>query len=332
MTIIEPCGVRILGSGSAVPNNILGNIELAKRFDVDPEWIEQRTGIIERRICNDDEGTFELQTRALKQALENTGLKGSDLSLIICASVTSEMTCPSNACRVAHEVNAAPAGAFDMVAACSGFVYAMNLADSLIRSGTQHTIAVIGCDAMSKLTDPNDRGTSILFGDAAGAVILQRCDDPKLGCFYQTMNADGETWPALYIPQKEKDIVPGDEETATKIGDLRMKGKEVYKFAVTKFQEIAETLMDETGLKPDDISQFICHQSNMRIIESAQTKLGLADEKVYKNIRNFANSSSGAAALCFDQLWQDGKINRGETIVMLAFGGGLTWSSSAWRI
>jgi len=331
MKSIEPRGVRILGSGSAVPDNILGNEELAKRFDVDIEWIEQRTGIIERHYCNEEEGTFELQVIALKNALENTGLKGSDLSLIICASVTSEMTCPSNACRVSHEVSAAPAGAFDIVAACSGFVYAMNLADSLIRSGTQHTIAVVGCDAMSKLTDQTDRGTSILFGDAAGAVILQACDDPEIGCFYQTMSADGECWPALYIPSCEAEVLEGDTAT-TSFGNLRMKGKEVYKFAVTKFQEIAETLLEETGLKPEDVSQFICHQSNMRIIESAQTRLGLSDDKVYKNISHFGNSSAGAAALCFDQLWQDGKINRGDTIVLLAFGGGLTWASSAWRV
>jgi 3-oxoacyl-[acyl-carrier-protein] synthase-3 len=331
MTTIEPCGVRVLGTGSAVPSNILRNEELAKRFDVDVDWIEQRTGIIERRYCNEDEGTFELQTRALKAALDDAGLRGSDLSLIISASVTSEMTCPSNACRLSAEVDAAPAGAFDIVAACSGFVYAMNLADSLIKSGTQHTIAVVGCDAMSKLTDQLDRGTSILFGDAAGAVILQKCDDPEIGCFYQTMNGDGACWPALYIPANESEVVEGDTAT-TSFGNLRMKGKEVYKFAVTKFTEIAETLLEETGLKPEDVSQFICHQSNMRIIESAQTRLGLSDDKVYKNISHFGNSSAGAAALCFDQLWKDGKINRGDTIVLLAFGGGLTWASSAWKI
>ena len=331
MTLQKPCGVRVLGTGSAVPDNILGNEELAKRFDVDVAWIEQRTGIIERRFCDDDKGAFELQTQALKTALENTGLKGSDLSLIICASVTSEMTCPSNACRVANEVNAAPAGAFDIVAACSGFVYAMNLADSLIRSGPYETIAVVSGDAMTKLTDDNDRGTSILFGDVAGAAILQRCDDPEIGCFYQTMQADGETWPCLYIPTRKEHVVAGDTATS-ELGKLRMRGKEVYKFAVTKFQEIAESLLEETGLTPDDVSQFICHQSNMRIIESAQKKIGLSDDKVYKNIRHYGNSSAGAAALCFDQLWQDGKINRGDVIVMLAFGGGLTWASSAWRI
>ena len=331
MTTFEPCGVRVLGTGSAVPDNVLGNEELAKRFDVDVDWIEQRTGIIERRYCNEDEGTFELQTRALKAALDDAGLKGSDLSLIISASVTSEMTCPSNACRLSAEVSAAPAGAFDIVAACSGFVYAMNIADSLIKSGTQHTIAVVGCDAMSKLTDPLDRGTSILFGDAAGAVILQKCDDPEIGCFYQTLNGDGACWPALYIPANESEVVDGDTAT-TSFGNLRMKGKEVYKFAVTKFTEIAETLLEETGLKPEDVSQFICHQSNMRIIESAQTRLGLSDDKVYKNISHYGNSSAGAAALCFDQLWKDGKIKRGDTIVLLAFGGGLTWASSAWKI
>ena len=331
MNLEASCGVKILGTGSAVPNNILANPELAERFNVDVDWIEQRTGIRQRRLCDENEGTFELQVRALSSALENTNLQGSDLDLIICATVTAEMTCPSNACRVANEVNAAPAGAFDLVAACSGFVYAMNVADSLIKAGSYNTIAVVGCDAMSKLTDPNDRGTSILFGDAAGAAILQKCEDPETGCFYQTMSADGETWPALYIPKEEKDLVKGDDAT-TEVGMLRMRGKEVYKFAVTKFQEITETLLEETGLSPDDVSQFICHQSNMRIIESAQNKIGLPDEKVYKNIELFGNSSAGAVALCFDQLWQKGKIAKGDIVVMLAFGGGLTWSSSAWRI
>lgn len=331
MTSKKACGVRILGTGSAIPEVVVGNAELAKRFDVDEAWIEQRTGILERRYCEDDVGTFDLQVKALQKALDDASIKGSDLSLIICASVTSEMTCPSNACRVAEAVDAAPAGAFDLVAACSGFVYAMNIADSLIRSGCHHTIAVIGGDAMSKLTDRNERGMSILFGDAAGAVILQRCDDPEIGCFYQTMEADAESWPALYIPRRESDIVEGDEAT-TEIGMLRMRGKEVYKFAVTKFQEIAENLLEETGLSPDDVSQFICHQSNARIIESAQSKLGLSDDKVYKNISKYGNSSAGAAALCLDELWQDKKINPGDTIVLLAFGGGLTWASSAWRI
>ncbi|MBC8523254.1 ketoacyl-ACP synthase III [PVC group bacterium] len=331
MNTMKPCGVRLLGTGSAVPDDILANQELADQFNVDVDWIEQRTGIIERRICSEDVGTFELQSEALKQALENTGLQGSDLSLIICASVTSEMTCPSNACRVAAEVNAAPAGAFDLVAACCGFVYAMNVADSLIRSGQYETIAVVGCDAMSKLTDRQDRGTSILFGDAAGAAILRRDDDPELGCFYQNMHADGEPWPALYIPKTESQVVEGDPST-TKLGCLRMQGKEVYKFAVSTFTRITEELLNETGLKPDDVTQFICHQSNMRIIESAQEKLGLPDEKVYKNIRYFGNSSSGSAALCFDQLWQAGKMKHGDTIVLLAFGGGLTWASSAWRL
>jgi 3-oxoacyl-[acyl-carrier-protein] synthase-3 len=331
MTPSGLCGVRILGSGSAVPDNVVGNEELAKRFGVDVQWIEQRTGIIERRHCVEGESALDLQVQSLELALDNAGIKASDLSLLICASVSSAMTCPSNACRVSAIVGAAPAGAFDLVAACSGYVYGMNIADSLIRSGTYKTIAVIGCDTMSTLSDKNERGSSILFGDAAGTTILQRCDEPEIGCFYQTLHADGEHWPVLYIPTRQEDVVEGDTAT-TEIGKLRMRGKEVYKFAVTKFQEIINSLLEETGLTPDDVSQFICHQSNMRIIESAQQKLGLPDEKVYKNISKYGNSSAGAAALCFDELWHAGKINRGDTIVLVAFGGGLTWASSAWRV
>ncbi len=327
----ERCGVRILGTGSAIPSGILDNATLAARFDVDEEWIHQRTGIRERRICQDGESTFTLQVQALERALESAGVDAADLSMVVAASVSSEMTCPSNASRVSEAVGAPGAGAFDLVAACSGFVYAMNTAECLVRSGRYETIAVVGCDSMSLISDANHRGSAILFGDAAGAAILQRCDDPEIGCFYQVMGGDSTQWPTLYIPRREEDEVEGDGFDLA-LGMLRMKGKEVYKFAVKKFQEVAEDLLRETGLGVDDISQFICHQSNARIIESAQTKLGLPPEKVYMNIDRYGNSSSGSVGLCLDELWRSGRISRGDVIVMLAFGGGLTWASGAWRI
>lgn len=329
-----PFGVRIAGCGSAVPDRVLTNADLEKIMDTSDEWIVQRTGIRERRIVDQNgEGTYSLSLEALQHALDDANMKGSDLDLVIAASVTSEMTCPSNACRIADAVDASPAGAFDLVAACSGFVYALNVAESLIRSGRFRTIGIIGCDAMSTAVDYDDRSVSILFGDAAGSMILQRDDEsPDIGCLYQTLNADGATWPSLYMPRREADVPDGDSCNPIRLGYLRMHGREVYKFAVTKFREVIEDALEKTGLTIDDVSQFVCHQSNVRIINAAMEKLGLPEDKVHINIDRYGNSSAGSVGLCFDQLWRAGKIKRGDTVVLVAFGGGLTWASSVWKM
>ena len=329
-----PCGVRMTGCGSAVPDKRLTNDDLAKMVDTSDEWIQQRTGISERRIIDPSkgEGQLSLATEALRQALLDADMTGSDLDLIINASVTAEMTCPSNACRISAALDAQPAAAFDVVAACSGFVYALNLADSLIRSGRFNSIGVIGCDAMSTAIDYSDRSVSILFGDAAGATVLVRDDDPDRGCIHQVMEADGRSWPSLFIPNKECDVPSEAKESHARMGTLRMDGREVYRFAVNKFREVIEEALTSTGLAVDDVAQFICHQSNVRIIDSAKEKLGLPDDKVYINIDKYGNSSAGSVGLCLDQLWKAGKVKSGDTIVLVAFGGGMTWSSSVWRV
>ncbi|MDG2093715.1 MAG: ketoacyl-ACP synthase III [Phycisphaerales bacterium] len=328
-----PHGVRIAGTGSAVPERVLTNADLASMMDTSDEWIRQRTGIAERRICTPGkESAYTLQRDSLERALEDAGMKGSDLDLIIVASVSSEMTCPSNACRIGAALGAAPAGAFDLVAACSGFVYAMNLADSLIRSGRHKAIGVVGCDAMSTIVDYNERSVSILFGDAAGAAIQVRDDNPDKGCIYQVIQSDGENWPSLFLPRKKEDIPPNSPEIDIELGKLRMEGRDVYRFAVSKFKEVIQDALNSTGLTADDIAQFICHQSNIRIIESAKEKLGLPDEKVYVNIDRYGNSSAGSVGLCFDQIRRAGKLEEGDTVVFVAFGGGLTWASSVWNL
>ena len=334
MTMSKPCGVRIAGVGSAVPDKRLTNADLASMVDTSDEWIVQRTGIKERRIIDRDAGESQcwLATQSLRRALDDASMDAKDLDLIIHASVSSEMTCPSNACRVADNLDAGTTGAFDLIAACCGYVYSMNVADSLIRSGRHQAIGVIGCDAMSTLIDYTDRGVSILFGDAAGAAVLTRDEDPNRGCVYQVMEGDGRGWPSLFIPRNERDVPSGVSAPPTQLGCLRMDGREVYKFAVNKFREVIEDALSATGLSVDDVAQFVCHQSNMRIIESAKAKIGLPDEKVYVNIDRYGNSSSGSVGLCVDQLWKAGKINSGDTIIMVAFGGGMTWSSSVWNV
>lgn len=326
-------GVRIVGSGSAVPDRVLSNADLERMMNTSDEWITQRTGIRERRVLDPaHEDSVTLATRAISRALEDANLEATDLNLLIIATVTAEMTCPSNACRVADLIGAAPAGAFDLVAACSGFVYGLNVADSIVRSGRFRTVGVIGCDAMSTVVDYDDRSVSILFGDAAGAVILQQDDDPQRGCIYQTMNADASQWHSLYLPRREREVPTEDLDNPIRLGNLRMNGREVYKFAVNKFREVIEDALAKTGLSIDDVSQFVCHQSNVRIIDAAKERIGLPDEKVHVNIHKYGNSSAGSVGLCFDELRQAGRVKDGDIVVFVAFGGGLTWASSVWRV
>jgi 3-oxoacyl-[acyl-carrier-protein] synthase-3 len=333
MTAPGQFGVRIAGVGSAVPSKVLRNADLEKMMDTSDEWIVKRTGIHERRIVEAErEGTYTLSRDALRNALDHAGLYATDLDQIIIGTVTAEMTCPSVACRVSDALGAAPAGAFDLVAACSGFVYSINVADSLIRAGRNNVVGVVGCDTMSTVTDFTERTVSILFGDAAGAAILVRDPDPSVGCIYQSSQADGAMWESLYMPRREQEIPDHDRDNAIRIGCLRMNGREIYKFAVTKFREVIREALDATGLTVDDVSQFVCHQSNVRIIDAAKDKLGLPPEKVYINIDHYGNSSAGSVGLCLDQLWRGGKIKRGDHIILIAFGGGLTWATSVWKI
>ncbi len=326
-------GVRLAGFGSAVPDRVLTNHDLEKMLDTSDEWIVQRTGIRERRVVEQAcEGTFTLGRDALQRALEDAGMPASQLDLIIFGTVTAEMTCPSNACRVAAALGAVPTPAFDLVAACSGFLYGLNVANSLIRSGHYQTIGVIGCDSMSTVVDFGERTVSILFGDAAGSVVATRDDDPDVGCLYQSMYADGTGWESLYMPRREQEIPDHDRENPIRIGCLRMHGREIFKFGITKLRELITAGLEGAGLCPSQISQFICHQSNQRLIEAAREKLGLPAEKFYVNIDRYGNSSAGSVGLCLDQLWKAGTIKRGDHVMLVAIGGGLTWASSVWRL
>jgi len=326
------CGVRILGTGSAVPERRLTNADFARMMDTSDEWIKQRTGISERRVLDlRTEGCSTLAQRGLERALVAAGIKATELDFVIVATVTMEMTCPSVACRIAGAIGATNAAAFDLGAACSGFVYALNTAEAMIRAGRARTIAVLGAEAMSSIIDYTDRSVSILFGDAAGCAIIQAVPDSTKGCIYQHMGADGSGWHALYIPRRQSDVPAEDADNPIRLGSLRMNGKEVFRFAVTKFKEVIEDAFKKTNLTPADVSQVICHQSNIRIIDSAREKLNIDPSKIYVNIDRYGNSSAGSVPLCLDELWRDGKITPGKPFMMVAFGGGLTWASSVWN-
>ena len=325
-------GVRIIGTGSAVPEGRLTNADFARMMDTTDEWIKQRTGISERRILDlRTQGCSTLARLSLERALEASGVKAEELDLIIVGTVTGEMTCPSVAARIAGEIGAKNAAAFDLGAACCGFLYSLNIGESIVRAGRARTVAVIGADAMSSIIDYTDRSVSILFGDAAGCAILRSDDDPSVGCIYQHMGADGSGWHALYIPRREADVPVEDSANPIRLGCLRMNGKEVFRFAVTKFKEVLEDAFAKTGLTPDDVSQVVCHQSNIRIIDSAREKLNIDPSKIFVNIDYYGNSSAGSVGLCLDQLSRAGKITPGKPFMLVAFGGGLTWASSVWK-
>ena len=324
-------GVRIAGTGSYTPEKLLTNDDLAKMVDTSDEWITQRTGIKRRHICEQDtENTFTMARAALTRAVEKSDIDPSTLDMVIVGTVTSPMACPSTAARLTAEIGATPAAAFDLSAACCGFLYSMNIADSMIRVGRADRIAIVGVDHMSSVLDYDDRSCSILFGDAAGAAILEATDDPTRGGVYQTMHADGRGWESLYIPRRESDLVEGADPDEIRIGCLRMNGREVYKFAVTKFQRSIKKALEARGLEPDDVGSYICHQSNARIIESAVEKLGLPPDRVYINIDEYGNTSAGSVGLCLDEMMSKDLIDQSKPTLLVAFGGGMTWASSLW--
>lgn len=332
---LKRIGVRLAGSGSALPANRLTNDELAAVMDTNDEWIRQRTGIAERRRVDltTGEGATSLSADALTRALADAKIDAGELDMVIVATVSGEMTCPSTACRVAASVGAKNAGAFDVLAACSGFVFALNVAHDMIRAGSYRTIGVVGCDVLTPLMNYSDAGraVAILFGDAAGAAILRATDDPGLGIVAQSIRADGNRWGDLYLPIAQRDY-PADADRATvRPRCLQMNGRDVYKFAVTTFSKLIEETLNKAGIKADDVDHFICHQSNARILESAREKFGIPPEKMYVNIDRVGNTSAGSVPLCLDELRSQGRVNDGDVVMFVAFGGGLTWGSSLWQ-
>ncbi|MBL9140834.1 MAG: ketoacyl-ACP synthase III [Phycisphaerae bacterium] len=325
-------GTRIAGTGSALPEARLTNADLERLVDTSDEWIRQRTGIVERRKAGPGDTSVTLASSALSKALDAAHMKADELDLIICGTCTGEMNCPATAARISEAVGCKVTGAFDLNAACCGFVYGMNLADTLVRSGRAQRVGVIGVEMLTRMVDYTERGTSIMFGDGAGAAVIVADPDPARGCVFQTMRGDGRMWRKLYRPFTTADVPEGDENNPVRVGYLRMHGREIYKFAVTQFQDSITEALDAAGLKVDDVQQYICHQSNLRIIESAVEKLKLPADRVYVNIERVGNTSSASVGICLDECVRSGKIAPGKPIVLVAFGAGVTWASCVWNV
>lgn len=327
-------GVVIAGSGSALPERIITNNDIATIVDTTDEWIHQRTGIRQRRVCTPakGEGNLSLCTESLRRALAAASLQASDLDLIICGTISQDMRCPSTACLIGGALGAGHAAAWDLGAACSGFVYSLNTAHDLIRCGNFKTVGVIGADTVSSLVDYTNRSVCILFGDAAGAVVLRATDDVTKGCIAQCNHADGTSWQELYLPNEESQIDATHDRGVHRPGCLQMNGKAVFKFAVSTFQELIAETLAKAGMEVNDIDMFVCHQSNARILEAARERFGIPSEKLYVNIDRVGNTSAGSVPLCFDELKRAGKVQPGMVIMFVAFGAGLTWCSSLWQV
>ncbi len=321
----------IAGTGSYVPQQRLTNDDLAKIVDTSDEWIVQRTGIRERRIVDAGESTATMATSAAKQALEAAGIPASDLDLIICATITPEMQFPSTACFVAAELGLNTTPAFDVTAACSGFIYAMEAAANFISTGRYRNIMVIGVETLSRITDYKDRGSCILFGDGAGAAVMQRAPENGRGMLYSSLYADGQRWDLLFCqpgsrhPVSQKTVDGGWQY-------IKIKGREIYKFAVQRFYELIEDAMRKCELTADDVKMVIPHQVNQRIIDSAVERLGLPPNKVYVNIDKYGNTSAASIPIALDEAIRAGKLAKGDTVIFVAFGAGLTWANAVVRL
>jgi 3-oxoacyl-[acyl-carrier-protein] synthase-3 len=323
-----PYRAVITGYGSFAPEKKLTNDELAKMIDTSDEWITTRTGIKVRHITNDSESTAFLATEAAKKALAEAKLDASELDLIIVATITPEMVFPSTASFVQRSLLAKKACVFDLAAACSGFIYGLSIVQQFLESGRYKNALVIGAETLSKITNWSDRTSCILFGDGAGAVVLERSEDGRKGIMYSTMSSDGDFWQALNC-QAYGSRYPSDKklEDPKKIY-MEIKGREVYQQAVRRIIEAVTDCLNHCGLSIDDVNMIISHQMNARIIESAAKRLKLPDEKVFLNIAEYGNTSAASVPIAFDECARSGRIKRGDIIIFVAFGAGLTWGAN----
>ncbi|MGC6565384.1 MAG: beta-ketoacyl-ACP synthase III [Akkermansiaceae bacterium] len=322
-------GVTIAGTGSYLPEKILTNKDLSKIVDTSDEWIVTRTGIKERRIAADDEFTSHLGSKAALKALEQADIAAEDVELIIVATITPDTLTPATACYVQQQIGANKAVAFDISAACSGFLYAMKLAKRLIESGAFANALIIGAEKLSAFVNWEDRTTCVLFGDGAGAAVLRASEEGEGRILSTDIGTDGAQTHLLNIPGGGSacpiTIQNADERLAT----LAMLGKEVFKHAVTRMRNSANTVIERAGLNAEDIALVIPHQANLRIIDAIASRLDVANEKVFVNLHKYGNTSAAAIAIALDEANRNGSIQKGDKIVMVAFGAGLTWAAAA---
>ncbi|HPE59269.1 MAG: ketoacyl-ACP synthase III [Thiothrix sp.] len=316
---------RIAGTGGYLPPNVVTNQELEQRVDTTHDWIVERTGIHQRHIAR-EECASDLALPAARLALEMAGRSADEVDLIVMGTSTPDLVFPSTACRLQHKLGISQCAALDVNAACSGFVYALSVADSFIRSGTHRCVLVVGSEVMSRLMDWSDRTTCVLFGDGAGAVLLEASAEP--GIFSTHIHSDAAYEDLLYV---SGGVSCGVDPAAQHGAFLRMKGNEVFRFAVNTLGRIVDETLEANNMSREDIDWLVPHQANIRIIQATAKKLRLSMENVVLTVERHGNTSSASIPLALDEAVRDGRIRRGDNILMEAFGGGFTWGSALAR-
>ncbi|MEE2809117.1 MAG: beta-ketoacyl-ACP synthase III [Verrucomicrobiota bacterium] len=321
--------VTISGTGSYVPKKILTNNDLEAIVDTSDEWISSRTGIKERRIASDTQSTSDLATEAARAAMLDANVSGEEIDLIIVATISPDAFFPATACYVQQNIEATNALCFDVSAACSGFLYAMQIAENLILSGQRNTALIIGAEKLSSMVDWEDRNTCVLFGDGAGSVILTSDENSDKGrkLLSSSLGSDGRQTDILHVPGGGSACPITPENADQKLNTIRMQGREVYKYAVNAMRRAAEDALQKYGLGPEDVDMVIPHQANLRIIEAITDRMGIPKEKTFINLTKYGNTSAAAVAIALDEANKTKSINEGDTVLLVAFGAGLTWAS-----
>lgn len=321
-------GIKIIGTGSYVPDKIITNKDLEKIVDTTDEWITQRTGIKERRMADKDTATSDMAAIAAKRALEHAGINASEIDLIIVATVTGDMMFPSCSCIVQESIGASRAAAFDIGAACTGFIYGLSIVKNFLENGQYTTILLIGAESLTKITNWEDRSTCILFGDGAGAIILQkRKTTSDILSVY--IASDGKYGDLLKVPAGGSRLPASIETVKQKLHCIQMDGNAVFKLAVSRMFDAAKTAMELCGRTCQDISLVIPHQANLRIIQALAKRLKIPMEKVFLNIHKYGNISSATTVIGLDEAVKTGRIQENDIVELVAFGSGLTWGAAA---
>ncbi|MGB9721281.1 MAG: beta-ketoacyl-ACP synthase III [bacterium] len=321
----------IAGIGIHYPEKILTNFDFEKMVETSDEWIRTRSGIKERHIADEKTATSDLATIAAKRAIENAGIKPEDIDAIILGTATPDMLFPSTACIVQSKIGAREIMAFDISAGCSGFLYGLGIADSMIRNGYDN-ILVIGAETLSKITDYKDRSTCVLFGDGAGAVIIRKNNDQTRGIISSYFASEGADWKLLHQPAGGSRIPASEKSVKERLHYIKMEGNEVFKLAVRAMIEAAIKTLEKANLSSKDVALLIPHQANMRIIEATAKRLDIPMDKVYVNLDRYGNTSAASIPIALAEALQNGKIKQGDYVLLVAFGAGFTWAGILLRM
>ncbi|MDD5687972.1 MAG: ketoacyl-ACP synthase III [Elusimicrobia bacterium] len=324
-------GIEIIGIGSYLPEKILTNNDLEKIVDTTDEWITTRTGIKERRIAKDTEATSDLGIKAARKAIEKAKISPDEIDAIIVATITPDMFFPSTACFIQKEIKAKNAAAFDVSAACSGFIYSIAIARDFIRCNTYKTILIIGAETLSRITDWEDRNICVLLGDGAGAVLLRKTDSSS-DILSTYLKADGNASDLLFLPAGGSRNPASHKTIDNRLHYMKMEGNKIFKIAVRAMTEAAIKAIEMANITCDDVKLIIPHQANIRIIEAVADQLKVPMEKVFLNIHKYGNTSAASTPIALEEAISEGKVKKGDIVVLVAFGGGLTWGATVIRL